>query len=263
MNQALWIAKTGLDSQQTRMSVVSNNLANVNTNGFKKGRAVFEDLIYQTIRQPGAQATQEAQLPSGLTLGTGVRTVATEKLFGQGNIVQTANSLDIAIQGQGFFQILMPNGELGYTRDGTFQLNANGEVVMSNGYALQPGLVVPENTLTISIGNDGTVSAQLPGEAAPVELGAIQLADFVNPAGLQAVGENIYLETAASGNAQQSNPGQNGVGTVTQGALETSNVNMAEELVNMIETQRAYEVNSKAISAADQMLQYANNNLGR
>lgn len=263
MNQALWIAKTGLDAQQTRMSVVSNNLANVNTNGFKKGRAVFEDLIYQTIRQPGAQATQEAQLPSGLTLGTGVRTVATEKLFGQGNIIQTSNSLDIAIQGQGFFQILMPNGELGYTRDGAFQLNADGEVVMSNGYALQPGLVVPQNTQTISIGTDGTVSAQLPGEAAPVELGAIQLADFINPAGLQAVGENIYLETAASGNAQQSNPGQNGVGTVAQGALEASNVNMAEELVNMIETQRAYEVNSKAISAADQMLQYANNNLGR
>ncbi|MBK1723669.1 flagellar basal-body rod protein FlgG [Thiocystis violacea] len=262
MNQALWIAKTGLDAQQTRMSVVSNNLANVNTNGYKKGRAVFEDLIYQTIRQPGAQATQEAQLPSGLTLGTGVRTVATEKLFAQGNIIQTENSLDIAIQGRGFFQILMPNGELGYTRDGGFQLNANGEVVMSNGYALQPGLVVPENAQTITIGTDGTVSAQLPDQAAPVQLGNIQLADFVNPAGLQAVGENLYLETAASGNAQQSNPGQNGVGTVIQGALETSNVNMAEELVNMIETQRAYEVNSKAISAADEMLQFANNHLG-
>ncbi|NEV60531.1 flagellar basal-body rod protein FlgG [Thiorhodococcus minor] len=262
MNQALWIAKTGLDAQQTRMSVVSNNLANVNTTGYKKGRAVFEDLIYQTVRQPGAQATQEAQLPSGLLLGTGVRTVATEKLFEQGNLVQTENSLDLAIQGQGFFQILMPNGDLGYTRDGSFQINANGEVVMSNGYALQPGLVVPETTQTISIGSDGTVSAQLAGEAAPVELGAIQLANFINPAGLQSVGENIYLETAASGNAQQSNPGQNGVGTVLQGAVESSNVNMAEELVNMIETQRAYEVNSKAISAADEMLQYANNKLG-
>ena len=263
MNQALWIAKTGLDAQQTRMSVVSNNLANVNTNGYKKGRAVFEDLIYQTVRQPGAQATQEAQLPSGLMLGTGVRTVATEKLFEQGNIVQTENALDIAVEGRGFFQILMPSGELGYTRDGTFQLNANGEIVMSNGYALQPGIVVPENAQSVTIGTDGTLSAQLPDQAAPVELGAIQLADFVNPAGLQAVGENLFLETAASGNAQQSTPGQNGVGTVLQGALESSNVNMAEELVNMIETQRAYEVNSKAISAADGMLQFVNNNLAR
>ncbi|EXJ16908.1 flagellar basal-body rod protein FlgG [Imhoffiella purpurea] len=263
MNEALWIAKTGLDAQQTRMSVVSNNLANVNTNGYKKGRAVFEDLIYQTIRQPGAQATQEAQLPSGLMLGTGVRTVATEKLFTQGGFAQTENSLDIAIEGRGFFQILMPNGELGYTRDGSFQLNANGEVVMSNGYAVQPGLVVPENALTVTVGKDGTVTAQLPDQVDPVQLGNIQLADFVNPAGLQPVGENIYLETAASGAAQQANPGQNGVGSVIQGALETSNVNMAEELVNMIETQRAYEVNSKAIAAADGMLQFVNNNLAR
>jgi flagellar basal-body rod protein FlgG len=263
MNQALWIAKTGLDAQQTRMSVVSNNLANVNTNGYKKGRAVFEDLIYQTVRQPGAQATQEAQLPSGLTLGTGVRTVATEKLFSQGNIVQTENSLDMAIEGRGFFQVLMPDGSLGYTRDGGFQLNADGQVVMSNGYALQPGLTIPANAQSVSIGTDGTVSAQLPGEAAPTQLGVIQLADFVNPAGLQAAGENIYKETAASGAAQQSNPGQNGVGTVNQGSLETSNVNLAEELVNMIETQRAYEVNSKAVSAADSMLQFVNNNLAR
>ncbi|AFL72469.1 flagellar basal-body rod protein FlgG [Thiocystis violascens] len=263
MNQSLWVAKTGLDAQQTRMTVVANNLANVNTNGFKKGRAVFEDLIYQTIRQPGAQATQEAQLPSGLTLGMGVRTVATEKLFGQGGFVQTENSLDMAIEGRGFFQILMPNGDMGYTRDGTFQLNADGEIVMSNGYALQPGLTVPANALSVAIGKDGTVSAQLPGEAAPQELGNIQLADFVNPAGLQAVGENLYLESGASGAAQISAPGENGVGTVMQGALETSNVNMAEELVNMIETQRAYEVNSKAVSAADQMLQFVNNNLAR
>ena len=171
MNQSLWIAKTGLDAQQTRMSVVANNLANVNTNGFKKGRAVFEDLIYQTIRQPGAQATQDAQLPSGLTLGMGVRTVATEKLFAQGGFVQTENSLDLAIEGRGFFQILMPNGDMGYTRDGSFQLNADGEVVMSNGYALQPGLTVPANALSVSIGKDGTVTAQLPGQAAPQRVG--------------------------------------------------------------------------------------------
>lgn len=263
MNQALWIAKTGLDAQQTRMSVVSNNLANVNTTGFKKGRAVFEDLIYQTIRQPGAQATQDAQLPSGLMIGVGVRTVSTEKLFQQGNMVQTENSLDMAIEGRGFFQILLPNGDLGYTRDGSFQINAEGEVVMSNGYALQPGLVVPEETLAIAIGKDGTVSAQLPGEAEPQQIGNIQLADFINPAGLQPIGENLFLETAASGAAQESAPGVNGVGGVIQGMLETSNVNIAEELVNMIETQRSYEANSKALSTADAMIQFANNNLAR
>ncbi|MGQ9659962.1 MAG: flagellar basal-body rod protein FlgG [Thermochromatium sp.] len=263
MNQALWIAKTGLDAQQTRMSVVANNLANVNTTGFKKGRAVFEDLIYHSCRPAGAQATQETQLPSGLTVGTGVRTVATQTLFAQGNFVQTGNTLDIAIQGQGFFQILMPGGEIGYTRAGNFQLNANGEIVMSNGYALQPGLVVPENAESISIGKDGTVTVKLPDQVDAVELGQIQLANFVNPAGLQPVGENLFRETTASGAPQQSNPGENGFGTLAQGSLETSNVNMAEELVNMIETQRAYEVNSKAIAAADGMLQFVNNNLAR
>jgi flagellar basal-body rod protein FlgG len=263
MNQALWIAKTGLDAQQTRMSVVSNNLANVNTNGFKKGRAIFEDLIYQTVRQPGAQATQDQQLPSGLLIGAGVRTVATEKLFNQGGAVQTENSLDLMIEGRGFFQILLPSGDLGYTRDGSFQINADGEVVMSNGYPLQPGLNVPQDTLAITIGKDGTVSAQLPNQAAPQTLGVVQLADFINPSGLQPMGENLYLETAASGVAQQSNPGLNGMGTLVQGMLETSNVNIAEELVNMIETQRSYEAASKALSTADGMLQYANNNLGR
>ncbi|WP_019626455.1 flagellar basal-body rod protein FlgG [Thioalkalivibrio sp. ALJT] len=262
MNQALWIAKTGLDAQHTRMSTVSNNLANVNTTGFKKDRAVFEDLIYQTVRQPGAQATQDRQLPSGLQIGTGVRAVSTEKMFEQGNLQQTDNSLDIAIEGRGFFQILLPDGNVGYTRDGSFQLNSDGQVVMSNGYPLQPGLFVPEDTQSLTIGKDGTVSAQIPGEAAPVELGNIQLADFVNPAGLQAVGENLFRESAASGVAQQSLPGLNGTGTVIQGMLETSNVNIAEELVNMIETQRAYEVNSKAISAADQSLQFVNQTIG-
>ncbi|MFN4262401.1 MAG: flagellar basal-body rod protein FlgG [Thioalkalivibrionaceae bacterium] len=263
MNQALWVAKTGMDAQQTRLTVVSNNLANVNTTGFKKGRAVFEDLVYQTIRQPGAQATQENQLPSGLMLGTGVRTVATEKSFTQGNIIQTDNALDIAIEGRGFFQIQLPNGDLGYTRDGSFQINADGEVVMSNGYPLQPGLVIPEDTLSIHIGRDGTVSAQLPGQAQPVELGAIQLADFINPAGLQPIGENLFIESGASGVAVQANPGDNGLGTVLQGALETSNVNIAEELVNMIESQRAFEVNSKAIATADAMLQFVNQTIGR
>lgn len=263
MNQALWIAKTGLDAQQTRMSVVANNLANVNTTGYKKGRAVFEDLIYQTIRQPGAQATQDAQLPSGLMLGVGVRTVSTEKIFQQGNMVLTDNSLDIAIEGRGFFQILLPNGDLGYTRDGSFQINAEGEVVMSNGYQLQPGIVIPEETLAIAIGKDGTISVQLPGEAEPQELGQVQLADFINPAGLQPIGENLFLETAASGAAQEAAPTFNGLGGLIQGMLETSNVNIAEELVNMIETQRSYEANAKALSTADAMIQFANNNLAR
>ncbi|MBK5971040.1 MULTISPECIES: flagellar basal-body rod protein FlgG [Thiorhodovibrio] len=263
MNQALWVAKTGLDAQQTRMTVVSNNLANVNTTGFKKGRAVFEDLIYQTIRQPGAQATQDTQLPSGLMLGVGVRTVATEKLFQQGNMVLTDNALDVAIEGRGFFQILLPNGDMGYTRDGSFQVNSDGEVVMSNGYPLQPGLTVPEETLSITIGQDGTVNAQLPGQPEPQQLGQLQLADFINPAGLQPMGENLFLETAASGAAQESTPGINGLGGLIQGMLETSNVNIAEELVNMIETQRSYEANSKALSTADSMIQFANNNLAR
>ncbi|NVZ10861.1 flagellar basal-body rod protein FlgG [Allochromatium humboldtianum] len=263
MNQALWIAKTGLDAQQTRMSVVSNNLANVNTTGFKKGRAVFEDLIYHSCRQHGAQATQETQLPSGLTVGTGVRTVATQKLFAQGSFVQTGNSLDMAIEGQGFFQILMPGGEIGYTRDGSFQLNADGEVVMSNGYALQPALVVPADAEKITIGKDGTVSVKQPNQVGEVQIGQIQLASFINPAGLQPIGENLFRETTASGAPQQGNPGENGLGGLAQCSLESSNVNMAEELVSMIETQRAYEVNSKAIAAADAMLQFVNNNLAR
>ncbi|TVP82157.1 flagellar basal-body rod protein FlgG [Thioalkalivibrio sp.] len=263
MNKALWIAKTGLDAQQTRMSVVSNNLANVNTTGFKKSRAVFEDLIYQTVRQAGAQSAQNTELPSGLMLGTGVRTVATEKMFTQGNLTQTDNSLDVAIQGRGFFEILMPDGSLGYTRDGSFQLNSEGQMVTSSGYEVQPGIVIPEGTLSITVAEDGTVSAQVAGNVGPVEVGALQLADFINPAGLQPVGQNLFTETAASGAPQTGTPGLDGRGSLIQGFLEGSNVNTVEELVNMIETQRAYEMNSKAISTADQMLQYVNNNLGR
>nr|WP_296750580.1 flagellar basal-body rod protein FlgG [Thioalkalivibrio sp.] len=263
MNKALWIAKTGLDAQQTRMSVVSNNLANVNTTGFKKSRAVFEDLVYQTVRQAGAQSAQNTELPSGLMLGTGVRTVATEKMFTQGNLTQTDNSLDVAIQGRGFFEILMPDGSLGYTRDGSFQLNSEGQMVTSSGYEVQPGIVIPEGTLSITVAEDGTVSAQVAGNVGPVEVGALQLADFINPAGLQPVGQNLFTETAASGAPQTGTPGLDGRGSLIQGFLEGSNVNTVEELVNMIETQRAYEMNSKAISTADQMLQYVNNNLGR
>ncbi len=261
MNQALWIAKTGLDAQQTRMAVVSNNLANVNTTGFKRGRAVFEDLFYQNIRQVGAQSSQDTQIPSGLSLGTGVRTVATDKLHTQGNMIQTGNSLDVAIEGRGFFQILQPDGTLAYSRDGNFKVDSQGQIVTSNGYVLQPAITVPENALSITIGIDGVVSATTPGAAAPVQLGNIQLADFVNPTGLQPVGKNLYVESAASGAASTATPGLNGVGTVLQGALESSNINVVEELVNMIETQRAYEMNSKVISATDRMLQYVSNNL--
>lgn len=261
MNQALWIAKTGLDAQQTKMSVISNNLANVNTTGFKQDRAVFEDLLYQTIRQPGAQTTTDNQLPSGLMIGTGVRTVATEKLHTQGNIIQTDNALDVAIDGRGFFQILMPDGDLAYTRDGTFQINADGDMVMSNGYLLDPGINIPDDVQSVTIGADGTVSITQPGDNEPTVIGEIELADFVNPAGLQPVGENLFKETGASGVPIVGTPTLDGLGRVIGGALETSNVNVVTELINMIETQRAYEMNSKAISTADQMLQYASQNL--
>lgn len=263
MNQALWIAKTGLDAQQTRMSVISNNLANVNTTGFKKGRAVFEDLLYQNVRQPGAQSSQDSLLPSGLMLGTGSRTVATEKTFTQGNVVQTERPLDLAIEGRGFLQVLMPDGTLAYTRDGSLQMDNNGQMVTASGLVVQPGIVIPENASSVTISRDGIVSAVVPGNVGATEVGSLQLADFVNPAGLQAIGRNLLIETAASGVPQIGTPGLVGVGTLIQGALESSNVNTVEELVNMIETQRAYEINSKAISTADQMLEFANNNLGR
>ena len=261
MQQALWIAKSGLDAQQTRMSVISNNLANVNTTGFKQDRAVFEDLLYQVIRQPGAQSSTNTELPSGLMLGTGVRTVATEKLHTQGNLLTTGNALDMAIQGRGFFQILKPEGEIAYTRDGSFQVNSTGQVVMSNGYPLEPAITIPEQALSISVSTNGTVTVQQAGQNAPTVVGNIILADFINPTGLQPLGENLFFETAASGPVVTAEPGTTGLGTVFGGGLETSNVNVVTELINMIETQRAYEMNSKAISTTDQMLQYASQNL--
>lgn len=261
MNQALWVAKTGLDAQQTRMSVVSNNLANVNTTGFKRGRASFEDLLYQNVRQPGGATSQDTQLPSGVSLGTGVRVVSTEKSFAQGNLLQTGNALDLAVQGRGFFEVRMPDGSSGYTRDGSFQVNSQGALVTSSGYAVEPGIQIPEGAQSVTVGADGTVSAQVAGQAQPVQVGALTLADFINPAGLQAKGENFYVETAASGPAQSAAPGVQGLGTLQQGSLESSNVNVVEELVNMIETQRAYEMNAKAISTTDQMLGHLTNNL--
>ena len=256
MFSSLWIAKTGLDAQQTRMAVTSNNLANVNTTGFERSRAAFEDLIYQNERQPGAQSSQATQVPSGTMVGTGVRVVGTEKLFTQGEVVQTNNPLDIAVQGRGFLQVTMPDGTVAYTRDGSFHLNSDGQIVTNSGYPIEPALTVPANAQSITIGNDGTVSVALPGQAAPAQIGTVQTADFINPAGLEARGENLYVETASSGAPQTGTPGLNGLGTLMQGSLESSNVNVVEELVNMIETQRAYEMNSKAISASDQMLQY-------
>lgn len=261
MNSALWIAKTGLDAQQTRMSVISNNLANVNTTGFKKSEAVFEDLIYQNIRQVGGQSSQNTQLPSGLHLGTGVRTVATEKQHTQGNLVQSGGTLDVAIQGRGFFQVLTPDGTIGYTRDGGFQRDSQGQLVTSSGYQIQPAISIPEDALSVTIGSDGIVSVTQPGSATPSEIGNIQLADFINPTGLQPIGKNLFVESAASGSPQAGNPGAAGLGSLEQGVLEASNVNVVEELVNMIETQRAYEMNSKAIQATDGMLRYVTNNL--
>lgn len=260
MIKALWVAKTGLDAQQTRMSVISNNLANVNTTGFKRGRASFEDLLYQNERQPGGATSQQTQLPTGLMVGTGVRVVSTEKFFEQGNVLQTGNALDVAINGRGFFEVLMPDGSQAYTRDGGFQINAQGELVTNAGYPVQPGIQIPEGALAVSIGSDGTVTVQLSGQAQPVEVGQLTVTDFVNPAGLQPRGENLFLETAASGPAQPGTPGLSGTGTLVQGALESSNVNVVEELISMIETQRGYEMNAKAISTADQMWAFLNNN---
>ena len=254
MIRSLWIARTGLDAQQTQLDVIANNLANVSTNGFKRARPVFEDLLYQTLRQPGAQSSQQTQVPAGLQMGTGVRPVSTARIFTQGNIQKTDNALDLGIQGDGFFQILMPDGTTGYTRDGSFQKDNQGQIVTSDGYPLQPNITIPATALSVSIGTDGTVTITQSGSAASTQIGSIQLANFINPAGLQSMGQNLFLETAASGTPTPNTPGTNGVGTVNQGYVETSNVNVAEELVSMIQTQRAYELNSKVVSTSDAML---------
>ncbi|MEZ5444428.1 MAG: flagellar basal-body rod protein FlgG [Gammaproteobacteria bacterium] len=261
MEPALWVAKTGLDAQNTRMQVIAHNLANVNTTGFKRDRASFEDLLYQTVRQPGAASSQNSELPSGLMLGTGVRIVATEKNFGQGSIEQTDNPLDVAIQGRGFFQVLMPDGSISYTRDGSFEMDSEGQLVTSEGYLVEPAITIPEDTLSLTVGSDGTVSALVAGESTPQQIGTIELADFINPLGLQPIGQNLFKETVSSGTAQTGTPGTDGMGTLVQGSLESSNVNVVEELVNMIETQRAYEMNSKAISTVDQMLGFVTQTL--
>lgn len=255
MMRALWISKTGMEAQQTQLDVVSHNLANVATSGYKKSHAVFEDLMYQTLRQTGASAGEQAQLPTGLQVGLGVRTVATARQFTQGNLQQTGNHLDVAIKGNGFFQVQMSDGTTGYTRDGSFQLSATGQLVTNNGLTVQPGLTIPANAQSVTIAADGTVSVALPGQAAPQTVGQLTIASFVNPAGLEPRGQNLFSETSASGTPNAAAPGSDGLGNLAQGFLETSNVNVVEELVTMIQTQRAYELNSKAISTSDQMLQ--------
>lgn len=254
MIRALWIARTGLDAQQTHLDVISNNLANVSTNGYKKAVAVFEDLLYQTVRQPGAQSSQSTQIPSGLQIGTGVRTAATQRIQTQGNLQQSNNALDVAIQGDGYFQIQLPDGTTAYTRDGSFQKDSQGQIVNTSGYPLQPAITIPSDALSITIAKDGTVSVTQPGQTAASQIGTIQIANFVNPGGLLSTGENLFLETASSGTATPSTPGTNGTGTLNQKYVETSNVNVAEELVSMIEAQRAYEINTRVVSTADAML---------
>jgi flagellar basal-body rod protein FlgG len=261
MDAALWVAKTGLDAQQTEMAVISNNLANVNTDGFKKSRAVFQDLLYQNVQQVGSATTQNTQAPSGIELGTGVNLVATEKVYSQGDINQTGNTFDLALNGSGFFQVLMPDGSMAYTRDGSFQLSNTGQLVTASGYPVQPAITIPQGAQSVTIGTDGTVQVQLAGQSAPSTVGTVQLANFVNPAGLQPNGDNLLLASAASGTAQTGTPGVSGLGTLQQGAVEASNVNVVEEMVDMIETQRAYEMNTKAIETNDQMLQYLDSNL--
>lgn len=255
MIRSLWIAKTGLDAQQTQLDTISHNLANVGTNGFKKGHVVFEDLIYQNLRQAGAASGEQGMLPTGLQVGLGVRPVATSRTFTQGNLQQTGNNLDLAIKGQGFFQVQRADGSTAYTRDGAFQVDANGQLVTNNGELVQPGITVPPNAQSLTIAADGTVSASVPGQAQPQVLGQLQLASFVNPAGLDPLGGNLFGETAASGAPNAGEPGADGLGQLQQGFVETSNVNVVEELVAMIQTQRAYELNSKAIQTSDQMLQ--------
>jgi len=261
MQSALWVSKTGLAAQDVSLRTISNNLANVSTTGYKRDRATFQDLMYQIDAQPGGMTSQDTTNPSGLQLGVGVRVAGTHKEFTEGTIETTSQPLDMAIEGRGFFQITTPDGGLAYTRSGEFQLDQDGRIVTPQGFPLEPAINLPQEATEITIGVDGTVTATMPGDSAPNQLGNIQLVSFMNPAGLQAVGGNLFVETAASGTPQQSTPGENGMGQLVQGALETSNVSVVEELVNMVATQRAYEMNSRVVSTADQMLQYVTQNI--
>lgn len=254
MIRSLWIARTGLDAQQTSLDVIANNLANTSTNGFKRARPVFEDLLYQTLRQPGAQSSESTQIPGGLQMGTGVRPISTARIHTQGALQQTSNDLDVAVDGAGFIQVLLPDGTTAYTRDGSFQKDNQGQIVTSSGYPVQPSITVPADALTLTIAKDGVVSVTQSGSSASTQIGSMQVATFINVGGLQSIGENLFLETASSGTPTPNTPGSNGSGSLYQGYVETSNVNVAEELVSMIATQRAYELNSKVISTSDAML---------
>jgi flagellar basal-body rod protein FlgG len=261
MFSSLWIAKTGLDAQQTQMDVISNNLANASTTGFKASRASFQDLMYQNESQPGSQTTEQTESPSGLLLGTGVKVVGSEKLFTQGAVTQTGNSLDLAVNGNGFLQVSLPDGTVAYTRDGSLHEDSTGQLVTADGYPLVPSITLPANVNSVTIGTDGTVSVTSNGSTAPTTVGTLQLANFINPAGLQDMGGNLSVESASSGTAVTGNPGLNGAGTILQGSTEASNVDVVEELVNMIATQQAYEMNSRAVESTDQMLTYATQNM--
>lgn len=261
MMNALWVSKTGLSAQDTQLATVSHNLANVSTVGFKRDRVIFEDLLYQIRRQPGAQSSENNQLPSGLQIGTGVRIVGTQKEFTEGSMQVTGNALDVAINGRGFLEVLLPDGSTAYTRNGQFHLSRDGELVNADGLVIQPAITIPEGTRSVTIGKDGVVSVVLPGDSEVQQIGSLTLTDFINPAGLEAIGGNLFLETTASGSPTNGTPGLDGLGTIEQHNLENSNVDVVEELVNMITTQRAYEMNAKVISTSDQMLQYITQNL--
>ncbi len=255
--RALWTASTGMEGQQIEIDNIANNLANTNTTGYKESRVNFEDLFYQTVQSPGAYSSEYTQVPTGIQIGLGSKVSSIEKEFTQGDMQQTSNPLDLAIEGQGFFQIQMANGETAYTRDGTLQTNSQGQLVNANGDALVPPITIPPDATSISISNDGTVSAAVSGQTNPVQIGTITLTNFINPAGLNSIGNNLYLQTSASGAPQVGTPGQNGLGTIQQGFLEMSNVNLVGQMVSMITAQNAYTIDSKAITIANQMLQTA------
>lgn len=259
MIRALWTAASGMQAQVLNIDVTSNNLANVNTTGFKKSRADFQDLLYETLRPAGVESADGTQVPTGIQVGHGARTVAVQKIFIQGGYQLTDNPLDIAIEGDGFFQIMQPNGEIAYTRDGAFKLNSDGQIVTSDGFLLEPEMAIPADTVAINIGIDGTVSVLQAGEIETADIGVVELSSFINPAGLSSIGRNLYIPTAASGDAVVGTAGQDGFGTIMQRCLERSNVSVVDEMVNMITAQRAYEINSKAIKTADEMLHMANN----
>lgn len=255
MIRSLFIAKTGMDSSQFKLDTISNNLANVSTNGFKRQRAVFEDLMYQVLRQPGSQTSNTTNHPTGLQVGTGAAPVGVDRLFAQGNMTRTENNLDLAINGKGFFRVQMPDGTIGYTRDGAFKLNDQGQIVNTSGYLLDPQITVPANALSVDISRTGALEIKLPGQAQPTNVGNIQISSFINPQGLESIGNNLFLETTASGAPVDGDPGNDGLGVVNQGYIEASNVNVTEELVNLITAQRAYEINSRAVKTSDEMLQ--------